>query len=245
MKACVVSPEINGFGIESSVGTVAWDLARFLRSSGDDITLVYTGRSPDTLQSSWKLRYQEYGIHIQKLSLDEQRTFHLYNVSMRSGPVMQALPADVECVYGFDWQADLFHLVRARRFSREKTPLVVTLLSNGTSWQREAACQFPLYPDYFLEIIDDWMELYIAKHSDYTVALDKYGIDWLQEHSPAHFGAANIHLLGYPRFSTLTGATAECGAIQRLIFFEPSVSTTYLDLVEMPCLCSLLHTLTR
>ncbi len=230
MKTAIVTPDAVGPVNNGGIGTFTYHFARLLRGAGYEVVLVFTGPLENP-HSEWEHLYSQRGIRvIYAPGKPTTLTGFSYEPFMQTAEhVWQVLPPDVDVVYFQEWQANGFHLARQRRYRRDKSPVIVTVLHSNTDWIRDGMEQMPLRGYRDLSIA--FAERYVAQHSDFVVAPSRYMIDWVREHGWRLPSQERVRVLGLPFPDSDDGPPLPpAPAYARLIYFGRLTTRKGIDL---------------
>ena len=205
MNVLCVSPELNGIGKESGVGTFFAHISDLLSSRGEQIKLLYSGAgSTDDLDPTWNAWYNQRGIEILRLQkhpwheVPSHYTYMNIPAARCAEAVAASIPNDIDVVYFLQQSANGFHAVRQARFTQGRRPVLVTILDGGSPWHRANHYTFPQARRGGHELNDDMLELYAAEHSDYVVSADRSTVEWLSQQGWPAAVTTRVRVLGYP-----------------------------------------------
>jgi O-antigen biosynthesis protein len=219
MHSVIVTPDLLGAVNNGGIGTFVHHLARLLQQHGDDVTLVYTGRTA-VKRGLWASPYEQQGMHV----IHVQEPPHLvassghYSFTRVSEQVARMLPSTADIVYFQDWCANGFHAVREKRFTSAKRPLYVTVMHSSTAWAQEGMATFPTDAQEQLGLL--FAERYTVQNSDHVVSPSAYMVDWVRQRGWVL--PNSTHVLGLPYLPTPHNVVKQAGIhqpIRKLVYF--------------------------
>ncbi len=207
MKTVIVTPELAGLCPQGGIGSFVWHLSRLLRSVGEEVTVLLTGRARPAGRG-WAGRYEGAGIDVRTVSprAFPPNTIGAWDFVRRGHAVADAIPGDADVVYFQDWLADGFVPVRTRRLQGRRRPVFVNVLHGPTAWIREAMAEYPRHVLHDMSL--DFAERYVAEHADFIASPSQYMLRFVSGQGWRLPEPARTAVLGYPMLpdSTPPGA---------------------------------------
>lgn len=197
MKTVIVTPELAGLCPQGGIGSFAWHLSRLLRSVGEDVTVLLTGRARPA-RTRWTGRYEGSGIDVRAVGPREfpPNTVGAWDFVCRGHAVADAIPSDADVVYFQDWLADGFVPVRTRRLQGRRHPVFVNVLHGPTAWIREAMAEYPRHVLHDMSM--DFAERYVAEHVDFIASPSQYMLGFVSDQGWRLPDSDRTAVLGYP-----------------------------------------------
>jgi glycosyltransferase involved in cell wall biosynthesis/GT2 family glycosyltransferase len=184
-RHCIVTPDIIGPITNGGIGTACFHLARYLRSMGDEVDILFTG--PCEIQSNdhWREYYsREYGIgYFAALDfppLPYQPIHEGRWYMQRSMVIHQWLKGRTyDQIHFQEWQANGFCAMQARRTTGAYPETLLTIcLHSSSEWQRQGMRRFP---DSGLEdTLLDYCERYAVEHADLAIFPSRHMLEWCE-----------------------------------------------------------------
>ena len=197
MKTVIVTPELAGLCPQGGVGSFVWHFSRLLRSVGEEVTVLLTGRARPA-RTRWAHRYEQSGIAVRTVSPREfpPDTVGAWDFVCRGHAVADAIPSDADVVYFQDWLADGFVPVRLRRLQAGQRPVFVNVLHSPTAWIREAMAEYPHHMLHDMSM--DFAERYVAEHVDFIASPSQYMLRFVSDQGWQLPDSDRTAVLGYP-----------------------------------------------
>jgi glycosyltransferase involved in cell wall biosynthesis/GT2 family glycosyltransferase len=186
-RHCIVTPDIIGPITNGGIGTACFHLARYLRSLGDEVEILFTG--PCEIQSNdhWREYYsREHGVgYFAALDfppLPHQPIHEGRWYMQRSMVIHQWLQGRTyDQIHFQEWQANGFCAMQARRtIGAYPETLLTVSLHSPTEWQRQGMRVFPTDP--VDSAVLDYCERYAVEHADLAIFPSRYMLAWCEEH---------------------------------------------------------------
>lgn len=186
-RHCIVTPDIIGPINNGGIGTACFHLARFLRSLGDEVDILFTGPCEIQTNDYWRDYYsREHGVgYFAALDfppppfqpIHEGRWF-----MQRSLVIHNWLKNRVyDQIHFQEWQANGFCAMQARRTNGAYPETLLTVcLHSSSEWQRQGMRRFPENP--LEDSILDYCERYAVAHADIAIFPSKHMFDWCMQH---------------------------------------------------------------
>ena len=221
-KVALVAYDVQTvFGEAGQVGTFITQWANLLRSAGEMVTIVMTRTesTPVRVDPEWRARYQRNGISLIEMQIPAPLSTHWHDMptlglSEMVAPIIQGF----DIAYFQDWGNASFHLVRQRRYSRDPSPICVTVLHGPSEWRLSAEAK---YPDLPKDLHLAYQERYAAKHCDFVVSPTCFMREHL-EHLGWEF-PSQVDVLGLPMLDQNIGTPVPGTSDIRKIVYLGSV----------------------
>jgi glycosyltransferase involved in cell wall biosynthesis/GT2 family glycosyltransferase len=186
-RHCIVTPDIIGPINNGGIGTACYYLARFLRESGSDVDILFTGPCEIQTTAHWKQHYRtNYGIgfyaisdypHLPYQPIHEGRWFIQRSLSIHNWLKSRFYNQ----IHFQEWQANGFAAMQARRVTRTYSNTLLTVcLHSSSEWQREGMRQHIQSP--VEDSILDYCERYSVEHADVAIFPSQHMLNWANSH---------------------------------------------------------------
>jgi glycosyltransferase involved in cell wall biosynthesis len=183
MKHCIVSPDIIGPVNNGGIGTACFELAKFLKGKGDELTILFTGPIEiddlDTHVNNYKKLAIEF-VHIRQL-IPGNPIHNGYWFIERSIRVHEWLsPRSFDQIHFQEWQANGYIPIQAKRTGQAYTnTFLTTTVHSCEEWIHEGNRRLPIGGvEYMLQ---RHCEKYSAENADTTIFPSSYMKEWCEE----------------------------------------------------------------
>ncbi|MBU4609712.1 glycosyltransferase [Achromobacter sp. GG226] len=219
----MVSPDILGPVRNGGIGTACTSLARFLKHSGCDVTILFSqvGYDPDR-SADWISAYSSHGINVVIAMREEYSwdtpTFPDHPALRMSHFVYYWLKVrSYDAVFFMEWQGHGFYAMNAKAAGQafEKTTFVVQTHSPSL-WHDIHNADLSSSP---LQAITYFIERKSVELADVVVSPSRYMLNWMRQHGYRLPPACHVLPNLINRKLEKSRAIRQNGLIEEIVFF--------------------------